>query len=45
VKMSGASWQVQRRAPLMGEHNEEIYGRELGFTQAQLVLLKSRGVI
>ena len=36
---------VRRRAPLIGEHNEEIYEKELGFSREQLVLLKNRGVI
>jgi crotonobetainyl-CoA:carnitine CoA-transferase CaiB-like acyl-CoA transferase len=34
----------QRRAPLIGEHNQEIYG-ELGLTNDQLVLMKTRGII
>jgi crotonobetainyl-CoA:carnitine CoA-transferase CaiB-like acyl-CoA transferase len=45
VKLSGATWQIRCRAPLIGEHNREIYGGELGYSQEQLVLLKSRGVI
>jgi formyl-CoA transferase len=32
------------RAPLLGEHNEEVYGR-LGFTSSDLVKLRERGVI
>lgn len=35
---------IRRRAPLIGEHNTEVY-RELGFTTEELVLLKSGGVI
>ena len=34
-----------RRAPLIGEHNEEIYGRELGFSMAEMVTLKEAGAI
>jgi benzylsuccinate CoA-transferase BbsE subunit len=37
--------QVIRRAPLIGEHNSEILGRELGFSQDELVTLKSGGII
>lgn len=36
---------IKRRAPLIGEHNDEIYGKELGISKEQLVILKSRGVI
>ena len=32
------------RAPLLGEHNEEVYGR-LGYTRDDLVTLRERGVI
>ncbi len=38
-------WQYNRRAPLLGEHNEEIYVNELGFTREQLAVLKEGGVI
>jgi crotonobetainyl-CoA:carnitine CoA-transferase CaiB-like acyl-CoA transferase len=34
-----------RRAPLIGEHNEEIYGRELGFSHTEIVILKEAGII
>jgi crotonobetainyl-CoA:carnitine CoA-transferase CaiB-like acyl-CoA transferase len=34
-----------RRAPLIGEHNDEIYGRELGFSKDEMVMLKEAGVI
>jgi len=36
---------IQRRAPLIGEHNEEIYGKELAISKERLVMLKNRGVI
>lgn len=35
---------VKRRAPLIGEHNEEVYG-ELGVLKEQLLVLKQTGVI
>ena len=41
---SKSPWQISRRAPLIGEHNQEIY-RELGIDQAKLVLLREVGVI
>ncbi len=36
---------VRIRPPLIGEHNETIYGNELGFSKTELGLLKSSGVI
>jgi len=38
-------YQPQRRAPLIGEHNEEIYITELGLSKEDLVLLRNRGVV
>lgn len=34
-----------RRAPLIGEHNSQIYGGDLGLSGSQLVSLKQAGVI
>lgn len=45
IKISQIIYRVQRRAPLTGEHNEEIYETELGYAKEQLVSLKSRGII
>jgi len=39
------SYKPQRRAPLIGEHNREIYEKEMGLSSEQLVLLKTRRVI
>ncbi len=36
---------ISRRAPLIGEHNVEIYEGELGMSRQQLVMLKQAGVI
>lgn len=36
---------IQRRAPLIGEHNGEIYEGELGLSKGELAVLKERGVI
>jgi benzylsuccinate CoA-transferase BbsE subunit len=33
------------RAPLIGEHNEEIYGKELGFSKEKISSLKKSGII
>ena len=44
VKASLTPMQIRRQAPLIGEHNEEIY-QELGLSQNDLVMLKQRRVI
>ncbi|MFC1870119.1 CaiB/BaiF CoA transferase family protein [Chloroflexota bacterium] len=43
AKLSETPWQAGR-APLLGEHNEEVYGR-LGYTREELVILREEGVI
>ena len=45
VRPSGLPLRIWRRAPLIGEHNEEIYIGDLGFSREQLTTLKARGVI
>ena len=45
VKVSGFPYQVQRRAPLIGEHNREVYIGELGFSREELSRLKANKVI
>jgi len=45
VKTGEGYWQIRRRAPLIGEHNEEVYKGELGFSESQLVVLRQAGVI
>jgi crotonobetainyl-CoA:carnitine CoA-transferase CaiB-like acyl-CoA transferase len=45
VKMTEAPCRIRRRAPLIGEHNEEIYLRELGFSVKELLVLKQAKVI
>jgi len=36
---------ITRRAPLIGEHNQEIYEGELGISKESLITLKQAGVI
>jgi len=40
-----APWRISRRAPLIGEHNNEILGGELGFSKSDLEALKKLGAI
>jgi crotonobetainyl-CoA:carnitine CoA-transferase CaiB-like acyl-CoA transferase len=42
---NGSPWRISRRAPLIGEHNEEIFCGELGMQKAELTLLAESGVI
>ena len=42
--LHGSSWQLDR-APLLGEHNEDIYGHRLGYSNAELTHLRGLGVI
>ncbi|MFC1870327.1 CaiB/BaiF CoA transferase family protein [Chloroflexota bacterium] len=44
-KFSGTPAKIRRRAPFIGEHNEPVYHRELGFSQQELDELASRNVI
>ncbi|OGO38156.1 MAG: hypothetical protein A2147_10525 [Chloroflexi bacterium RBG_16_57_8] len=36
---------ITRRAPLIGEHNQEIYEGELGISKERMVMLREAGVI
>ena len=45
IKSSEASCTIRRRAPLIGEHNEEIYTGELGLSKQELVLMKEAGIL
>ena len=45
VKMAGDAWKIRRRAPLIGEHNQEVLQGELGLSDEQMGLLKANGVI
>jgi len=42
---SETACKLWRRAPLIGEHNQEIYQQELGLSDAELGVLKQGGII
>jgi formyl-CoA transferase len=44
-RLSGAPGRIARTAPLIGEHNSEIYCGELGMSKDDLVALRASGVI
>ncbi|MDO8491722.1 MAG: CoA transferase [Dehalococcoidia bacterium] len=45
VKASQTPCSVRRRAPLIGEHNLEVYEGDLGLSRQELVILKQAGVV
>ena len=45
VKASLIPPKINRRPPLIGEHNQEILGEELGIPSAEIQILKQKGVI
>jgi crotonobetainyl-CoA:carnitine CoA-transferase CaiB-like acyl-CoA transferase len=42
---NGSPWRIRRRAPLIGEHNSEILGDELGLSRGELAMLAENRVI
>ncbi len=44
-KFSETPWKMERPAPLLGEHNEEIYCHRLGYPREELVQLHRGGII
>lgn len=45
IIMNEIPYDIQRRAPLIGEHNEEIYTNELGISKKKLTMLKNCRII
>jgi crotonobetainyl-CoA:carnitine CoA-transferase CaiB-like acyl-CoA transferase len=45
VKMTRTPWKISRRAPLIGEHNQEVYIKELQLTGNDIAILPTPGVI
>jgi len=44
-RLSVTPWQIDRYAPSLGEHNEEIYCNRLGYCKEDLVKMRQAGVI
>jgi crotonobetainyl-CoA:carnitine CoA-transferase CaiB-like acyl-CoA transferase len=45
VHLSRTDWVIDRGAPCLGEHNEQILGGLLGLTSDELADLAERGVL
>jgi crotonobetainyl-CoA:carnitine CoA-transferase CaiB-like acyl-CoA transferase len=44
-RLSETPWAIRMRPPLVGEHNSEVFGRELGVSQAEWDRLATAGVV
>ena len=44
-KFSGISWEIRRPAPLLGQHNEEIYCDKLGYSKEELTEMYQEEII
>ena len=44
-RLSGMDYEVRRPAPLLGQHNAEIYGEEMGRSSEELAQLRALGAI
>ena len=45
VRLPGETITASRPAPLLGQHNSEIFGQELGYSPEDLISLRQHGVI
>ncbi|MCH2171539.1 CoA transferase, partial [Myxococcota bacterium] len=45
VHLSRTDWSLERGAPCLGEHNQEVFGGLLGLSEAEIDSLRDEGVI
>ena len=43
--LNSTPWHIRRKAPRLGEDNEEIYCNRLGFSREEMVILSEQGVL
>ena len=43
--LSETDWRIERAAPLLGQHNDLVYGEVLGLSDAEIAGLCAEGVI
>jgi crotonobetainyl-CoA:carnitine CoA-transferase CaiB-like acyl-CoA transferase len=44
-RLSESPWAIRSRPPLVGEHNREIFGNELGVTEDEWNSLEAAGAV
>jgi crotonobetainyl-CoA:carnitine CoA-transferase CaiB-like acyl-CoA transferase len=45
LKFEKTPWEIRRPAPMLGQHNVEVFGNQLGISETLLAELKNQGVI
>jgi formyl-CoA transferase len=45
IKLSDTKTSIRRPAPMVGEHNEQVYGQWLGLSPQELKKLEENGII
>ena len=43
--MSETPWNIRRPAPLLGQHNEQVYCDQLGYEKQDLITMRKAGII